>query len=83
MRQFKIYDPETKESFIYTALNREDAARRYAEDYNFHSVEGLLNKERLIKVDGESIYIYARLRCEYKSSFHQLTGNEWGDEGWF
>lgn len=83
MRQFKIYDPETKESFIYTALNREDAARRYAEDYNFHSVEGLLNKERLIKVDGESIYIYARLRCEYKSSCHQLTDHEWGDEGWF
>ncbi len=83
MRQFKIYDPETKESFTYTALNAEDAARRYAMDYNCYSDEGLINKEKLIKVDGESIYIYARLRCEYKSSCHQLTDHELGDEGWF
>ena len=83
MRQFKIYDPATKESFTYTALNAEDAARRYAEDYNCDSGMQLLNKERLIKVDGESIYIYALLRCMYKASYQQLADHEWGDEGWF
>ena len=82
MREFKIYDPDTRQDFTYTAEDDESAARRYAEDFNDFNGEALVNEEKLILVDGKRFYIYAATFLKFAASPHRLHDDEYANDLW-
>ncbi len=80
MHTFEIYDPDTKETYIYPASNVEFAALRYAQDYNIRY--GLIDKEKQIIINGHVHYIYACYTTKYRVSSDKLSDTMDLEGGW-